>query len=120
MIRPICSLVIAVLPLACGSNNSGAGDDGDLTLSQVFVDLAPIICHRMQQCDPTDFAQSFPSGESGCVSYFEGDDPDPSKTVSCTQSQANACGNDIANEPCSQVLPMVGVSPTLPASCDGC
>jgi hypothetical protein len=65
MIRPICWLVIAVLTLACATNNSGAGDDGDLTLSQVFVEVAPAICHRMQQCDPTGFAQAFPSYCSG-------------------------------------------------------
>ncbi len=113
-----------MIPLwACGASDpagsSGSPNASDLTLSQVFNDLAPTVCTRMQQCNPTGYSQAFPNGESDCAALFDQSDTNPGATVPCTQDQASACGNDIANEPCDQIDPAVG-SPTLPPSCNGC
>jgi hypothetical protein len=121
MLRP--TILAVLVPLwACGGTTGSTGsttNPNDLSLSQVFDDLAPSVCNRIQQCDPTSYAQAFPNGESDCAQLFESDDRSPGEVVPCTADQATACGNDIMNEPCSQIAPAVG-SPTLPASCNGC
>jgi len=118
-------VVLSVAAVACGGNVAGGGSGGggpsgsDLTLSQVFQDLAPAVCQKLSQCNSAGFASAF-AGESGCESYFESQDPNPTAVVFCTQDQATQCGQDIEGAPCDQVFPPGGGKPTLPASCNGC
>ena len=124
MLGALCAL--SVLTVACGGSvaggsGSGGGPGGsDLTLSQVFQDLAPAVCQKLSQCNPDASASAFPGGEGGCETFFEGQDPNPTAVVFCTQDQATQCGQDIENAPCEQVFPPGGGTPTLPASCNGC
>jgi hypothetical protein len=120
MFRRTLSLSSMLLPLlACGGSNPSGSSTGDLTFSQVFSDVAPAVCSRVQQCDPAAYAQAFPNGEPDCAALFDESDTDPGAVVECTQEHATRCGNDIQNEACSLLIPEAG-TPTLPSSCNGC
>jgi hypothetical protein len=108
--------------LACSGQDGGSSGstNGELSLGQVFADLGPRVCDKLQQCNPSGFAQSFPNGTSDCLATFDKGDPAPDRVVPCTQSQADTCGADIEQEDCSDLLPPAGGSGVLPASCKGC
>lgn len=119
-------VLVATPLLACGGNTSSSSN-GDLSLSQVFQDLAPAVCSRIQSCDPAGYQASFPNGDSDCESLFDQDDPNPSEVTTCTTSQAGSCADAIQNIPCDTFIDIgeggtATISPefTLPAVCDGC
>jgi hypothetical protein len=128
MLRKALFISLAAPLVACGGETTGGtptggssgGGNGDLTFGQVFADIGPSVCDKLQQCDPAGYAQAFPNGQSDCLATFDRGDPNPGEVVQCTQAQADACGHDIENEPCSDLIPPAGGSAVLPSSCNGC
>jgi hypothetical protein len=121
-IRPACALfaisVVVVAASACTLNP---------TAGSAAKEYAPVLCQRVQACEPASYAKTYPKDSMGdnsqCVSTLLQAIKDPDARDACTQKQVDTCTNDMKAQPCDKVdasLMTMDPSLLLPPSCNNC